>query len=182
MRSLLIASCLILISVSSYSQRSVVQRTASAGESNPGSLILQGGPLLLPGDHPLDLPQMPGWPKTMGTNPLYSPSGVALADITRDDTLEIIAGSTNGQLYAWDFRGNLLPGFPVTVGNRIQSPPAIGDIDWQRLDGNRCMQRCQCVRVQIGWNIAERMAEACTHQCIWFLVARAVRLGWGREA
>jgi hypothetical protein len=144
MRSLLVASCLILISVSSYSQRTVVQRTTSADESNPGSLILQSGPPLLPADHPLDLPQMLGWPKTMGTNPLYSPSGVALADITRDDTLEIIAGSTDGRLYAWDFKGNLLPGFPVTVGNRIQSPPAIGDID-----GNGSMEIAVCNGVNV---------------------------------
>jgi len=77
----------------------------------------------------LDLPQLPGWPQTMAVAPLYSPSGVTLADLNGDDTLEVIAGSTDGKLYAWRYTGTLLPNFPVTVGARIMAPPAVADVN-----------------------------------------------------
>ncbi|MGQ9702901.1 MAG: FG-GAP-like repeat-containing protein, partial [bacterium] len=73
--------------------------------------------------------QMPGWPKSVGVNPTYKPSGVNLADINNDGDLEIIVGSTNNQVYIWDYQGNLISGWPVTVGGMVQAKVAVGDID-----------------------------------------------------
>ena len=73
--------------------------------------------------------QMPGWPKQMGVNPNYSPSGVCLADINGDGDLEIIAGSTDNKVYIWDYEGNLLPGWPITLPAMVQAKVAVGDID-----------------------------------------------------
>lgn len=73
--------------------------------------------------------QMPGWPKTMGTHPNYKPSGVSLADLNRDGRLEVVAGSTDNNVYAWDYQGNSLPGWPITLPTLIQAKVAIGDID-----------------------------------------------------
>lgn len=73
--------------------------------------------------------QMPGWPKQVGYNANYRPSGVNLADINGDGDLEIVVGSTNNQVYVWDYQGNLLPGWPVTIGGMVQAKVAIGDID-----------------------------------------------------
>ncbi len=73
--------------------------------------------------------QMPGWPKSMGVNPNYAPSGVNLADINNDGDLEIIVGSTNNQVYIWDYEGNLMPGWPLSVGGMVQAKTAVGDID-----------------------------------------------------
>ncbi|MEO0190274.1 MAG: FG-GAP-like repeat-containing protein [candidate division WOR-3 bacterium] len=73
--------------------------------------------------------QMPNWPKSVGVNPYYAPSGVNLADIDNDGDLEIILGSTNNQVYIWDYQGNLIPGWPVTVGGMVQAKVAVGDID-----------------------------------------------------
>lgn len=103
-------------------------RTASVDETNPGSTLVV--PQVLQGSaRTLDLPQLPGWPQTMAVAPLYSPSGVTLADLNGDDTLEVIAGSTDGKLYAWRYTGTPVPNFPVTVGARIMAPPAVADVN-----------------------------------------------------
>ncbi len=72
---------------------------------------------------------MPGWPKTVGTHPNYKPSGITLADINNDGFLEIVLGSTDQYLYAWDYRGNALPGWPIYLPALIQAKVAVGDID-----------------------------------------------------
>ncbi len=73
--------------------------------------------------------QMPGWPKSIGVNPNYAPSGVNLADVNGDGSLEIVVGSTNNQVFIWDYQGNLLSGWPVTIGGMVQAKTAVGDID-----------------------------------------------------
>src|SRR4030042_752840 len=73
--------------------------------------------------------QMPGWPCYMGVHPNYKPSGVNLADINNDGDLEIIAGSTNNLVYIWDYQGNNMPGWPVTLPAPVQAKTAIGDVD-----------------------------------------------------
>ncbi len=37
----------------------------------------------------------------------------AVGDLGRDGTLEVVAGDSEGRIYAWDRGGRLLPGFPV---------------------------------------------------------------------
>lgn len=73
--------------------------------------------------------QMPGWPNVVGTHPNYKPSGVALVDITDNGMLDIIVGSTNNMVYAWDYQGNALAGWPITLSGMVQSKVAVGDID-----------------------------------------------------
>ncbi len=73
--------------------------------------------------------EMPGWPQHVFITPYYSPVGVSLADVNNDGYLEIIVGSTDRRVYIWDFHGNLLDGWPVTLPAMIQSKVAVGDID-----------------------------------------------------
>lgn len=64
-------------------------------------------------------------------------SSVALADLTGDKALEIVAGSLDQHLYGWDGTGELLPHFPVKLatpgadGAEIVTSPAIADLDGQ---------------------------------------------------
>ena len=76
-----------------------------------------------------------GWPKLAAAytpdSRLPSPS---LADLNNDGHLDIIFPSTNGELFAWDRNGVLLPGFPATylpapTTQATQCTAAIGDID-----------------------------------------------------
>ena len=61
--------------------------------------------------------------------------GTALADLDGDGRLDIVAGSLDQHVYAWDGDGNTLPGFPVelatdgTVGAEIVTSPAIAELD-----------------------------------------------------
>ncbi|MDH4212247.1 MAG: VCBS repeat-containing protein, partial [candidate division WOR-3 bacterium] len=73
--------------------------------------------------------QMPGWPKYMGVNANYGPTGATLADVNGDGYLEIIAGSTDNLLRVWDYTGSMLTGWPKDLTAMIQSKAAVGDID-----------------------------------------------------
>lgn len=73
--------------------------------------------------------QMPGWPQSIGVHPNYKPSGVALVDITGDGMLEVIVGSTNNMVYVWDYQGNAVTGWPITLSGMVQGKVAVGDID-----------------------------------------------------
>jgi len=81
------------------------------------------------GTDSITLVPMPGWPKQVGTHPNYKPSGVTLADINHDSTLEIIVGSTDNTLNVWDYQGTPMPGWPQTLPGLIQSKVAVGDIN-----------------------------------------------------
>jgi len=54
---------------------------------------------------------LPGWPQLTGGNVTGAP---AIADINKDGNLEVVVGSMDGKLYAWNVNGNLLPGWPMT--------------------------------------------------------------------
>lgn len=73
---------------------------------------------------------LPGWPKEMDWNDLYGNgiaevNSVALANVSGDGRLEVLAGTNNnayaggdpgqytGNLYAWHADGTLLPGYPT---------------------------------------------------------------------
>ncbi|MBM3323210.1 VCBS repeat-containing protein, partial [candidate division WOR-3 bacterium] len=71
---------------------------------------------------------MPNWPKQVGVGSMYRPSGVTLADINGDDTLEVIVGSTDNTVHVWDYHGNSMPGWPKTIPGAVQSKVAVGDL------------------------------------------------------
>jgi len=68
--------------------------------------------------------QMAGWPVTIGTDPFVLPQrGMVFADLDNNGTKEIITSSTNSNVYAWDYTGAVMPGFPVSTTGYCQSPP-----------------------------------------------------------
>ncbi|MEW6199904.1 MAG: VCBS repeat-containing protein [Planctomycetota bacterium] len=85
---------------------------------------------LPPANLDVEIPQMAGFPVQMGCQYNFKPNrGVVLADLDGDRKLEIIAGSTDSKLYAWDYLGKPMPGFPVTLNNWIQNPPSVADLE-----------------------------------------------------
>lgn len=76
----------------------------------------------------VNLVAMPNWPRTVGTNPNYKPTGVTLADVNGDDTLEVIVGSTDNTMHVWDIHGNELAGWPKSMAGMVQSKVAVGDL------------------------------------------------------
>lgn len=74
--------------------------------------------------------QMPGFPVTMGKHSSFAPSrGLVFADLNNDGTLEIVTSSTDKKIYAWDYTGTPVPGFPVTTIEMPQYAPSVGDLD-----------------------------------------------------
>ena len=57
-------------------------------------------------------------------------TGVALADINNDDSLDIIVTTKSGYLHVFDNDGNEIGGFPFTANDDIRSAPIVSDIDF----------------------------------------------------
>jgi hypothetical protein len=75
---------------------------------------------------------MPGFPAAMGNGAWGSRmwSSPAAGDINKDGFEEIVMGSDDGKVYAFDHLGNFLSGWPVEIGGTIdQSSPALADLD-----------------------------------------------------
>jgi hypothetical protein len=60
----------------------------------------------------------------------------ALADLSGDGVLDIVGASLDQRIYAWDGKGQAIPGFPVRIdsgaatdGGEIVASPAIADLD-----------------------------------------------------
>lgn len=56
-------------------------------------------------------------------------SSAAIADLENDGEFEIICGSTNKEVYVWDYYGNVRDGWPALTGETVISSPAIADLD-----------------------------------------------------
>jgi len=73
-----------------------------------------------------------GWPRlvnpTLASN-LLSPSQPVLGDLDRDGDIEIVMGSADGKVYAFQHDGADLPGWPSATKAARVNAPAIGDID-----------------------------------------------------
>lgn len=57
-------------------------------------------------------------------------TGVALADLNSDDSVEIIVTTKSGYLHVFDNDGNTFNGFPFIAINDIRSAPIVADIDF----------------------------------------------------
>ncbi len=76
------------------------------------------------------IPQMPGFPTSMGGSASFSPlRGLVFADLNGDGYLEIITSSTDNRIYAWDYTGTPMPGFPVNTIAMPQYAPSVADLD-----------------------------------------------------
>lgn len=65
-----------------------------------------------------------GWPRDIGQINFRAP--VAVGDLDGNGTMEIVAGNTAGEVHAFDAAGNLLPGFPVSLGTGSSTFVSIG--------------------------------------------------------
>ena len=128
----------------SSAQNAEIVSVADQAAALPGlTTVEQYDGQVPPGSPRGDIPQMRGFPITIGVNSYFAPQrGIVLEDITGDGNLEIIASSTDNKLYVWDYSGAALPGFPVTFENLAQYPPSVADID-----GDGDMEFVQLTRV-----------------------------------
>ena len=79
---------------------------------------------------------LPGWPVSVPNKPpneASRESSPAIGDLDGDGTLEIVIQSHEQQaVYAFNYRGQMMPGWPVNLGasvNSLYSHPVLGDID-----------------------------------------------------
>jgi hypothetical protein len=102
------------VTVNHINERSVYENAAFSG-----CTIMENG-----------FSMLPGWPNTMGTDPLFASSrGMVWADLDHDHYPEVIASSTDNMIYVWDHQGQPLSGWPVSVIGMAQAAPSAGDID-----------------------------------------------------
>ena len=68
------------------------------------------------------------WQQSLG-NPIDQWSSPALANLDGSGNNDVVVGSEDGHVYAFDPAGRPLPGWPVNVGTAVDSSPAVGDLD-----------------------------------------------------
>jgi len=74
--------------------------------------------------------QVSGWPKSNDYPSEWS--SPVLADLNGDGQLDIIVCGTkgnNGKIYAYKADGSVIPGWPLDTVGKLESTPAVGDID-----------------------------------------------------
>ena len=75
---------------------------------------------------------MPGWPQKIGWMDYRSP---VICDVNNDGKLDIVTTAGNGfslnggGVYAWNFDGSLINGFPKVTEVDAQAAASIADID-----------------------------------------------------
>jgi hypothetical protein len=73
-----------------------------------------------------------GWPKSLSLNTDFM-SSAAVADLDADGDLDIVIGSADGKVYAWQANNAaVLPGFPVDLGGgtaHVMQSPTVGNLD-----------------------------------------------------
>ena len=138
MRSfLLVLGALVFCLPAALAQNVELMTVTDEGSAMPGmSMVTKCEVAELPAG-PADgrsIEQMPGFPITVGANATFSPfRGAAFADLNNDGNLEIIVANSEMKMFAWDYQGNAMPGFPVTTTGYAQYVPSVADMDG---DGN----------------------------------------------
>lgn len=125
-------SFLLFLAASAVAQEVKIARISDAGAAVPGKLTVAPfhGELPAVETPSRAISEMPGWPKTMGSAGNFAPSrGLVFADLDGDGDLEIITSSTDSKIYAWDYTGALMPGFPKSTIGMAQYAPSVGDLD-----------------------------------------------------
>jgi hypothetical protein len=93
-----------------------------------------GGWYTMPGDNMVhvlryDGSELTGWPQIISGDAFGS---CALADLDQDGTLDVIAATTGGYVYAWNALGQLMPGWPYYTGGPVWASPAVGQLDGKK--------------------------------------------------
>lgn len=103
-------------------EQSIGRFTTAAAYGTTGRFVaFNGDSLTLVALQPPDQ-----WVMALGTSPSGSP---AIADLNGDDSLEVIALSSDGKVFAVDYAGRMLAHFPADVHQPISCSPAIADVD-----------------------------------------------------
>ena len=131
---LVIAAAILLLAAvgSAQEPRAKIMSVADEAAAVPGRVTVSDyhGPLPQTKSSGRAIDQMAGWPVTVGGQPNFSPSrGLVFADLNGDGRLDIITSSTDGYIYAFDYTGASMPGFPVSTIELPQNPPSVGDLD-----------------------------------------------------
>jgi len=67
-----------------------------------------------------------GWPQETGGDIYSSPT---LGDLDGNGNLEVVVGSSDRKVYAWNYNGSLLSGWPRNTSGYVKSSPALSDLD-----------------------------------------------------
>jgi hypothetical protein len=71
---------------------------------------------------------MPGFPVTYSLT-TYTESSPVIADIDGDGLRDVLIGSEEKNIWAWNRNGVALDGFPLTTGDAMRSVPCVTDVD-----------------------------------------------------
>jgi len=134
LNSLVVTAAILLLTAIGFAQEhgAKIMSVSDEASSLPGRVTIADyhGPLPRTAASNRAVDQMAGWPLTVGRHPNFTPSrGLVFADLNGDGPLEIITSSTDGYIYAWDYTGASMPGFPFSTIELPQNPPSVGDLD-----------------------------------------------------
>lgn len=81
---------------------------------------------------------LPGWPRNLPPARACEQAGCfsspAIGDINGDGAMEIVIGCWGMYVWAFNWQGSVIPGFPVDVKDTIWSSPALGDVNGDGID------------------------------------------------